>query len=68
MGTSKLEILFVCNTNHMTIQLFAAPSVGEKGYMDLELKVETLGGHSSVPRKCLTISSVNELSLRLEPF
>jgi Gly-Xaa carboxypeptidase len=32
-------------------QMFALPAVAEKGYLDVELKVETLGGHSSVPRK-----------------
>ncbi|ORY35731.1 hypothetical protein BCR39DRAFT_511770 [Naematelia encephala] len=30
-------------------QVFATPAVGEKGYLDVEVKVETLGGHSSVP-------------------
>lgn len=32
-------------------QLYATPAVAEKGYLDVEIKVETLGGHSSVPRK-----------------
>lgn len=31
-------------------QLYATPAVAEKGYLDVEIKVETLGGHSSVPR------------------
>lgn len=31
-------------------QMFALPAVAEKGYLDVELKVETPGGHSSVPR------------------
>ena len=30
-------------------QLYATPAVAEKGYLDVEIKVETLGGHSSVP-------------------
>ena len=30
-------------------QLYATPAVGEKGYLDVEILVETLGGHSSVP-------------------
>lgn len=30
---------------------FGLPAVGEKGYLDVEVKVETLGGHSSVPRE-----------------
>lgn len=33
-------------------QTFAMPSVGEKGYLDVELSVSTPGGHSSVPREC----------------
>lgn len=32
-------------------QLYATPAVAEKGYLDVEIKVETLGGHSSVPRE-----------------
>jgi len=32
-------------------QQFAMPAVGEKGYLDVELRVETKGGHSSVPRE-----------------
>jgi Gly-Xaa carboxypeptidase len=31
-------------------QLYATPAVAEKGMLDVEIKVETLGGHSSVPR------------------
>ncbi|BEI80149.1 hypothetical protein CcaverHIS002_0106780 [Cutaneotrichosporon cavernicola] len=30
-------------------QVFALPAVAEKGYLDVELKVDTSGGHSSVP-------------------
>ncbi|KLT39355.1 Zn-dependent exopeptidase [Cutaneotrichosporon oleaginosum] len=30
-------------------QMFALPAVAEKGYLDVELRVETPGGHSSVP-------------------
>ena len=30
-------------------QVYAMPAVVEKGYLDVELRVETLGGHSSVP-------------------
>ncbi|WVO21424.1 uncharacterized protein IAS62_002732 [Cryptococcus decagattii] len=47
-------------------QLFAAPSVGEKGYMDLELKVETLGGHSSVPPPHTGIGYISLLIAALE--
>ncbi|WWC90563.1 uncharacterized protein L201_005499 [Kwoniella dendrophila CBS 6074] len=47
-------------------QLFAAPAVGEKGYMDLELKVETLGGHSSVPPQHTGIGYIALLIAALE--
>jgi Gly-Xaa carboxypeptidase len=30
-------------------QMFAVPAVAEKGYLDAEVRVETRGGHSSVP-------------------
>ncbi|WVQ95136.1 hypothetical protein IAU59_002230 [Kwoniella sp. CBS 9459] len=47
-------------------QLFAAPAVGEKGYMDLELRVETLGGHSSVPPPHTGIGYISLLIAALE--
>ncbi|WVQ79778.1 hypothetical protein IAT38_001878 [Cryptococcus sp. DSM 104549] len=47
-------------------QLFANPAVGEKGYMDLELKVETLGGHSSVPPPHTGIGYISLLIAALE--
>ncbi|WWC71361.1 uncharacterized protein I206_105316 [Kwoniella pini CBS 10737] len=47
-------------------QLFAAPAVGEKGYMDLELKVETLGGHSSVPPPHTGIGYISLLIAAIE--
>jgi hypothetical protein len=31
--------------------MFAGPAVGEKGYLDVEVRALTPGGHSSVPRK-----------------
>jgi Gly-Xaa carboxypeptidase len=31
-------------------QLYATPAVAEKGMLDVEIRVETAGGHSSVPR------------------
>ena len=31
-------------------QTYAAASVAEKGELDVRIEVETLGGHSSVPR------------------
>lgn len=34
-------------------QQFAVPGVAEKGHYDLGIRVETLGGHSSVPRESL---------------
>jgi hypothetical protein len=30
--------------------LYATPAVAEKGMLDVEIRVETAGGHSSVPR------------------
>ncbi|WWD02188.1 hypothetical protein V865_000226 [Kwoniella europaea PYCC6329] len=47
-------------------QLFATPAVGEKGYMDLELRVETLGGHSSVPPPHTGIGYISLLIAALE--
>ncbi|WWD19241.1 hypothetical protein CI109_103699 [Kwoniella shandongensis] len=47
-------------------QLFAAPAVGEKGYLDLELSVETLGGHSSVPPPHTGIGYISLLIAALE--
>lgn len=38
---------------HLWGQLYATPAVAEKGMLDAEIRVETLGGHSSVPRKPL---------------
>jgi acetylornithine deacetylase/succinyl-diaminopimelate desuccinylase-like protein len=29
--------------------VFATPSISEKGYLDVEITLSTLGGHSSVP-------------------
>ncbi|WVQ72089.1 hypothetical protein IAR50_001634 [Cryptococcus sp. DSM 104548] len=47
-------------------QLFAAPAVGEKGYFDLELRVETLGGHSSVPPPHTSIGYLSLLIAAIE--
>ena len=38
-------------------QLYATPAVAEKGMLDVEIRVETAGGHSSVPR----MSSLSKL-------
>ena len=35
-------------------QLYATPAVAEKGMLDVEIRVETKGGHSSVPRTFLS--------------
>lgn len=35
---------------HLWGQLYATPAVAEKGMLDVEIRVETAGGHSSVPR------------------
>lgn len=37
--------------SRLMFQLYATPAVGEKGYLDVEIRVETPGGHSSVPRE-----------------
>ena len=38
-------------------QLYATPAVAEKGMLDVEIRVETAGGHSSVPRMSLPFYS-----------
>lgn len=38
------------NMEHLWGQLYATPAVAEKGMLDAEIRVETKGGHSSVPR------------------
>jgi Gly-Xaa carboxypeptidase len=45
------------NAQYLWGQLFAMPAVAEKGMLDVEIKVETLGGHSSVPRMSLALIS-----------
>lgn len=47
-------------------QLFAMPAVGEKGYLDVEVRVETLGGHSSVPPPHTGIGFLSLLIAALE--
>ncbi|WVR09460.1 hypothetical protein IAU60_006527 [Kwoniella sp. DSM 27419] len=67
-GKDSMAIL-VDEGNGMTEmwgQLVAAPAVGEKGYMDVELKVETLGGHSSVPPPHTGIGYISLLIAALE--
>ncbi|WVW85411.1 hypothetical protein I302_107449 [Kwoniella bestiolae CBS 10118] len=51
-------------------QLFAAPAVGEKGSTNIEIKVETQGGHSSVPPPHTGIGYISLLIAALEahPF
>ena len=44
------------------VKLYATPAVGEKGYLDVELKVETKGGHSSVPREFLRLRAYSATS------
>jgi Gly-Xaa carboxypeptidase len=44
------------NMEHLWGQLYATPAVAEKGMLDAEIRVETLGGHSSVPRESSSIS------------
>ncbi|KAL7422371.1 hypothetical protein Q5752_003017 [Cryptotrichosporon argae] len=45
---------------------YATPAVAEKGYLDVELKVETLGGHSSVPPPHTGIGLISLLIAELE--
>ncbi|KAH8923264.1 carboxypeptidase S [Atractiella rhizophila] len=49
---------------------FAYPHIGEKGYMDLEITVETPGGHSSTPPRHTSIGIMSSLITALEasPF
>ncbi|WWC93389.1 hypothetical protein V866_000223 [Kwoniella sp. B9012] len=51
-------------------QLFAAPAVGEKGATNIQIKVETQGGHSSVPPPHTGIGYISLLIAALEahPF
>lgn len=44
-------------------QLYATPAVAEKGMLDVEIRVETPGGHSSVPR--MSLSHLSLLSKRV---
>jgi Gly-Xaa carboxypeptidase len=48
-------------------QLYATPAVAEKGYLDVEIRVETLGGHSSVPRTLHPLSHLIIPSKRDDP-
>ncbi|CDR37913.1 CYFA0S01e19108g1_1 [Cyberlindnera fabianii] len=45
---------------------FALPSTGEKGYIDVHIKLTTPGGHSSVPPKHTSIGMMGELAVLLE--
>ncbi|ORX38339.1 hypothetical protein BD324DRAFT_620480 [Kockovaella imperatae] len=47
-------------------QLYAAPAVAEKGYLDVEITVQTKGGHSSVPPEHSGIGYTAELVRALE--
>jgi acetylornithine deacetylase/succinyl-diaminopimelate desuccinylase-like protein len=44
-------------------QLYATPAVAEKGMLDVEIRVETAGGHSSVPRASILHICVRMKSL-----
>jgi len=45
------------NMQYLWGQLYATPAVAEKGMLDVEIRVETPGGHSSVPRKLFSPQS-----------
>ncbi|KAL1405829.1 hypothetical protein Q8F55_007507 [Vanrija albida] len=45
---------------------FGLPAVGEKGYLDVEVKVETLGGHSSIPPPHTGIGLISLLLAEIE--
>lgn len=44
----------------------ALPAIGEKGYFDVELTVETEGGHSSMPTKHTSIGMLSAMVIKLE--
>ncbi len=45
---------------------FAKPGMAEKGYMDFEIIVDTLGGHSSVPHKHSAIGILGKIAAEIE--
>lgn len=47
-------------------QLVAAPSTGEKGYLDLKVELSMHGGHSSVPPDHSSIGIMGELASNIE--
>lgn len=46
--------------------IFAVPSTSEKGYLDVQIEVETPGGHSSVPPPHTSIGILASLIVALE--
>lgn len=49
-----------------TGMIVAQPATGEKGYVDIEVKLTTPGGHSSVPPDHTSIGIMGELSYIIE--
>ena len=47
-------------------QAFATPGVGEKGYVDIEVAVRTVGGHSSIPPPHTAIGILADLIAAIE--
>lgn len=54
----------------LTGRYVAAPCVGEKGYLDIEVELTTPGGHSSIPPDHTSIGIMSELVYMIEqnPF
>lgn len=50
----------------LTNQIVAAPGVGEKGYLDVQVDVTTPGGHSSVPPDHTSVGIAGELAMLIE--
>lgn len=50
--------------------VFATPGIGEKGYLDIRVQVDSPGGHSSVPPSHTTIGMLADMITTLEekPF
>lgn len=67
-GTDSMALLIDEGSGIVDIygQQFAVPAVGEKGYLDVEVRVETAGGHSSVPPEHTGIGLMALLIAQLE--
>ncbi|RCK62415.1 Carboxypeptidase S [Candida viswanathii] len=50
----------------LTGTIFAKPSTGEKGYLDIQVELTTPGGHSSIPPDHTSIGIISELNYVIE--